>query len=1197
MTADETIHSARDRRLRTSDISRLKTAQVQAHLPSQLGRYLLTDLIGEGGMARVFKAILRGPAGFEKIVAVKVMKASADPEGAGEAFMQEAVFAGRLNHPNVVDVYALNEDDGHPYIAMEWVDGEPLHRLISATEPIPPAPLLDLFIALLNGLEQAHAGSPAEQRGGMLHRDIKPSNIIVSRYGVPKLVDFGIAAKLDSPLGQHLPEGNLAIGTINWMSPEQLLGQPLDERSDLFSLGLVIAAAVLGANPLGDRYLYRLVESGEPIPDCLISLEDETRLDQHLPGLGRVVAAILSREPDHRPRSARALRIRLDDLRPVAGHFPPIAQWIGHRLGDEATQAGGLPYAPTQITQPATGTPNSVTVVPPSGNIPTDEGLFVGREPELAGLAEHILSGDPLISMIGTGGAGKTRLSRRIINRFSRELAGGAWFVDLSDATDSESLVGTVAQSLGIQLPLQGKVNSIEHVGTILGSRGRMLVVLDNFEQLVEHGHATLGAWLRAAPNVQFLVTTREALALAEEVRVPIEPLTAPEAVELLFALARQHGGSWSDDAETRPVVGEIVNALDRLPLAIELAAARARLLSPVELRDRLSERFRLLRTQLRGRVDRQATLFSLIDWSWQRLEPWECSALAQLSCFRGGFTMDAAEAVVDLSPWAEAPWTLDVVGTLLEKSLLRKSVDHGQPRMSMYVSIREFAAKRLAEEEPPVTGAQAQAGVFARHGAYFAGFSPVEASGRVRVADPSANRALYENYDNLIAATRTAKEPFRTQCAMGALRVLSTRGPLIQALTLTESLLGSEDVPHLLAMRLHLLRAKSLRMMGRAAEARSAVDAAVAQAEAADASPLGEDVMDINEVAANLPRDEDSRTMFEVDRRLEEAAQLRVAGRNVEALEILEAARALCTPHRTPLLLAHVHHALGWLHAGMSNIQESMDNLERAVDLFRITGHRQDMGTSMGALGYVVAKSGRPMDARQLYLEALEVLESVADPLAPREVLSKLGNLERDLGDYDSALQHFDRAVDLRRQVGDVLTELVNRIDRSRVLMSMGRMDEAEEGLERVIRESMKAGATLIQGNAAGCLGGLQNQQGRHEEAERNLRFAFQVFEGKFPSVEADMAMSLAVALARQGKLDELDFLTLGREQYQEGKPFDHAHYLRDLAEVRLAQGEPAAAYRHLLRARALAEQLVSMGIQTLHADLDSIERRIIGH
>ncbi len=314
------------------DISLASEERLNEMLPYTLGRYRLIELIGEGGMARVFRAILKGPAGFEKIVAIKILKPSAQNRSADEDFMQEAVYAGRLHHPNVVDVYELGEVQNCPYIAMELVDGEPLHKLLDPNLLLPPSVILDLLLALLNGLEQAHEGGPTDDVSGMLHRDIKPSNIIVSRYGVPKLVDFGIAAQLDHAAGIDRPIERTVIGTIAWMSPEQLQAMPLDERSDLFSFGLVMATTILCRNPIPRKYMYEELQKGNQLPDCMLTLEDETELDSHMPGLGKIVAQLLSRDRAERPRNARALRKLLQELRPLVGYRPSLPQWMKERL-------------------------------------------------------------------------------------------------------------------------------------------------------------------------------------------------------------------------------------------------------------------------------------------------------------------------------------------------------------------------------------------------------------------------------------------------------------------------------------------------------------------------------------------------------------------------------------------------------------------------------------------------------------------------------------------------------------------------------------------------------------------------------------------------------------------------------------------------------------------------------------------------
>ena len=809
---------------------------------------------------------------------------------------------------------------------------------------------------------------------------------------------------------------------------------------------------------------------------------------------------------------------------------------------------------------------------------------------------EHLRDGKRLVTLVGTGGAGKTRLSRRVANHFSAQFSGGAWFVDLSEINDEDGIIRAVAQSMNIQLPLDGEVDTTGFLAEQISARGRLLIVLDNFEQVVAHAVSTVGRWLSAAPSAQFLVTTREALSLPSEVRVPLNPLSQDEAIELLQALAKGRGGTWGDDDATLGTLGEIVDALDRLPLAIELAAARARVLSPSDLRDRLAQRFKLLRSDTRGQTDRQATLHSLIDWSWKRLEPWEQSTLAQLSCFRGGFSMEAAEAMVDISDLTDAPWTMDVIGSLLDKSLIHTKVVNNNTRMFMYLSIREFAEHRLTEDSPGVTGAEIEAAARTRHAAYFSGLSPIEATGSLRAVDPSVRRALYTNFDNLLVAARTAPQPYRTQCAMGALEVLMNRGPMAQVVALTDELLESDDTPKLLALRLHVVRATSLRMMGRMAEARATLDAAVACAEAADASPTSDTLLDLNEAAAGLPEDHQLKTGFEVDRRLEEANLLRMEGKNVEAERILKDALTLCSPTRTPILQAKTQHALGWLQWSMSNATAALANLREARAAYKVAGQKEEEATSLSAFAYVLYSTGKTETALGFFREALALLEESEDPTAPRHVLSKLANLERDLGDHEKSLEHFDRAIALRNQVGDVLNAMIHRIDRSRTLFVMERWEEAETELVEIIAATRQREAVMLEAMATGILGELCLERGRLDEAEGHLRFAYDKFKEKIPSLDASMGMSLALTLARRGQTEDLDDLTLGKEQFTAGHPLSQLKYRRDLAEIRLAQSEPAAAYRHIGRAREVLVDIEDGGDPKILAELVELERRIIG-
>ena len=280
-------------------------------------------------------------------------------------------------------------------------------------------------------------------------------------------------------------------------------------------------------------------------------------------------------------------------------------------------------------------------------NLPSERDAFVGRIAELQALAQELDAGARLVTVVGPAGTGKTRLACRYGRAWLGDWPGGVYFCDLSEARSVDGVFFAVAMALEVPL---GKGDPGVQIGHVIASRGRCLVILDNFEQITEHAQATVGHWLDRAANAAFVVTSRERLHLAGEAIFPIEPLPlASDALELFAARARAQRPDFVLNDANRAAVAEVVRLLDGLPLAIELAAARVRIFSPAQLVERMRDRFRLL-AGARGAAARQATLKAAIDWSWDLLAPWEQAALGQCSVFEGGFTLEAAEAVLDLA-------------------------------------------------------------------------------------------------------------------------------------------------------------------------------------------------------------------------------------------------------------------------------------------------------------------------------------------------------------------------------------------------------------------------------------------------------------------------------------------------------------------------------------------------------------------
>ncbi len=348
-------------------------------------------------------------------------------------------------------------------------------------------------------------------------------------------------------------------------------------------------------------------------------------------------------------------------------------------------------------------------------NLPRDVSSFIGRQGELRELAKSIHAGAALVTVVGPGGTGKTRLACRYALTRLGDFPGGAWFCDLSEATTLDDVLTRMASALGVMLDK----DPVRQLGHAIAGRDDTLIVIDNFEQVVEHAGATVAHWMNAATHARFVVTSRELLQLEGERAFPVEPLPAPaddsleslrssDAASLFVDRARNVSPKFELTDANAAAIAELVRLLDGLPLAIELAAARARVLSPAKIVERLSKRFMVLRSGKRDRSARQNTLLGAIDWSWDLCTGAERLALAQCSVFRGGFDLEAAEAVLDASALPDAPWPMDLVQALVDKSLLRSSkpppsspLDTTEQRFSMFFGVQSTLPTSSATARP----------------------------------------------------------------------------------------------------------------------------------------------------------------------------------------------------------------------------------------------------------------------------------------------------------------------------------------------------------------------------------------------------------------------------------------------------------------------------------------------------------------
>ena len=645
---------------------------------ARFGGYEILQRLGAGGMGEVYRA---KDSRLDREVAIKTLSLDrgSHPEALSR-FEQEARSASALNHPNIVTIYELGHENGTRYIAMELVDGETVRSLV-ASGPIPFRKLVAIAAQIADGLAKAH-------EIGLIHRDLKPENLMVSHDGTAKVLDFGLA-KLRKPdrgssdSSTTITERGTVVGTVGYMSPEQATGEELDFRSDQFSFGSVLYEMATGTPAF--RKKTHAETTAAILRDEPERLGAKT-LQAPAPFIW-IVERCLAKDPKQRYASTRDL------------------------ARDLAAVRDRLAEAPARESEPR---PN---------NLPVQRTAFIGRERETADLRQLLSRTDVhLVTLTGPGGIGKTRLALQAAGEMADQFPSGVCFVALSAVGEGGLIASAIAQAVGVRET--GNTSPQESLMEFIAGRSQsMLLVLDNFEHLVS-GAPLVAQMLTAGPKLKVVVTSQAPLHIYGEHEFPVPPLALPDpksipplevlsrlpAIELFVERAQAVKHQFALTKENAPVVAAICSRLDGLPLAIELAAARIKLLSPSAMLTRLESRLSLLTGGARDLPTRQQTLRNTVGWSYGLLNEAEQTLLRRFSVFTGGCTLEALEAVCDTKGDLGLDM-LDGMASLVDKSLAQQveQVDQ-ETRFIMLSAIREYALERLAEsnDEPATRRAHA---------------------------------------------------------------------------------------------------------------------------------------------------------------------------------------------------------------------------------------------------------------------------------------------------------------------------------------------------------------------------------------------------------------------------------------------------------------------------------------------------------
>jgi predicted ATPase len=670
-------------------------------------------------------------------------------------------------------------------------------------------------------------------------------------------------------------------------------------------------------------------------------LEDEYLLAGDRPKL------IYVKDADSRePRLAELLsRVQADDGA-VYKHFRTVDQ-LANLVADDLA---------VLLTERFTAgvAPASAGLRPP--RLPVPPTAIIGRDSELKDIVALLSEPDVrLLTLAGPGGIGKTRLALEIAAAITTERADldGVWFVDLTPTRDPAQTLGAVAAVLGIRQ--EGTSPLIDVMADRLTGQ-RILLVLDNFEQVMAAA-PDLAALLSACPGLTVLVTSRSALRLRGEREISLDPLPAPvagepsnvetiarsAAVQLFVARGRQVSEEFTLSAGNAEAVAEICRRLDGVPLALELAAAQLRMLSPEGLLHRLAERLDRSLDLGSGPVDlptRQQTLRATIDWSHSLLDPADQTLLARLSVFTGAWTLEAAEAVGSAG---EAPDMLTTLSSLVEQSLVltRRHGGGAEPEFTMFEAVRAYARERLEERgeyEATLT----------RLADFLRGFTAKAGAG----LQENGNQVWAERVDGYLGDLRTVMK--HAIAADDAETVVTVSAPLF-----------SYWWSH-----------------GRLAEMRDLAEQAAALPSAATLTP---------HTAALLLW---GRGMLHI-----------TSGQNQEAQPLLEQLLDAANSLGDMRLRAHALAGLGVCRAA-TDVSDARQLLAQAVAVFRGQHDHWGLSFALSAGGLLAARDGDPAAATAMHTEALSIATSIDNAFMRAQLLDQLGMDTLAGGDIPGARQ-----------------------------------------------------------------------------------------------------------------------------------------------------------------------------------------------
>jgi predicted ATPase/DNA-binding SARP family transcriptional activator len=736
-------------------------------------------------------------------------------------------------------------------------------------------------------------------------------------------------------------------------------------------------------------------------------------------------------------------------------------------LEDQQSQQSHLPGVSTaRLAAPSSASRNT--------NLPAQLTSFIGREEEIKRVGK-LLGESRLVTLTGTGGAGKTRLAAEAAGGFVGQVPDGVWFVPLAPVRDEVGVPQAVLSGLGVPEIARvadaveaqvGFAQPLDRLADVLANK-RLILVLDNCEHLIDAVARLADRVLAQAPDVRILATSREPIGITGETlcpvpSLPLPPESAPAGEAMEYAAVRLFADraaavrpGFIVDEQTATPVTRICRALDGIPLAIELAAARLRALTPGQVADRLDDRFRLLNVGSRTALPRHQTLRAIVDWSWDLLDAGERRVLRRLSVFRGGATPESAERVCAFD--GDPREVIDVIASLVDKSLVT-ATGNGEVRYGLLETVLAYAGERLAE-------AGEEESTRAAHAAYFLAFAETaEPELRTRRQLAALQRMTAE-HDNCLAALRHAIATRDAPLALRLVRALAwywlMRDHEAEAgkwATAVLEIAGDAPPPGL-----------------EDAYAGCEFAAAISTASAEEGHLDAETVLGALQRATSLVTEATAHPVLAVAIPLVAV----FSGDQEGARRDLQAIRR----HEDPWVRAAARAFSGFLAINIGELDDAVAELTEGYAAFRAIGDRWGMIGALAGLAEAAMARGEPAEAIRCLEEARGYASEGVAVGQGEMLLIPMGRARAVLGDIGGARADLERGVGEAARIGEHDDEASGYLELGELERRAGDLESARRllgrALEIVERKPLRPDMGSVSARTFSKLGCLAEQQG----------------------------------------------------------------------------------------------------------------------